>query len=190
MRKHVTAKIIDRFVEEATRQGATVHRVRDWVDVVAQIAAIVVHVAECGVHTTATWPVHQEKQLAAALADRGLWMRSADARTQMGASTVGLTRAEAGIAATGTLVCVDTSEQGRLVSMLSGVHIAILEESRIVAELPGVEPLMTRTLARGPSFVAMITGPSRTADIERELTIGVHGPKSLHIVLHGGSDAA
>jgi L-lactate dehydrogenase complex protein LldG len=87
-----------------------------------------------------------------------------------------------GIANTGTLVQDASAVEKRLVSTLPMIHVAILANSKIVADMATV----LKKLTPGASpYLSMITGPSRTADIERVLTIGVHGPGRLVIVIVG-----
>lgn len=97
---------------------------------------------------------------------------------------VGITLAQAAIAETGTLVLEAEAERHRLVSLLPPVHIAIVYARDIVltigealSQLRGDEG---RPMSRANTF---ITGPSRTADIELTLTVGVHGPKELHVIV-------
>jgi L-lactate dehydrogenase complex protein LldG len=89
---------------------------------------------------------------------------------------------------TGTLVQNSTAIEQRLVSSLPSIHIAIVPTSGILPDMPA---LLTKLTPRESGYIAMITGPSRTADIERVLTIGVHGPERLIIVfvdeLEGGN---
>lgn len=95
---------------------------------------------------------------------------------------VGITTAQAAIAETGTLVLDSADERHRLVSLVPPVHIAIIEASRIVGTLS--EALkMLRNGKEISSTVTFITGPSRTADIELTLTIGVHGPQELYVIV-------
>ncbi|MDO9130253.1 MAG: LUD domain-containing protein [Anaerolineales bacterium] len=91
---------------------------------------------------------------------------------------VGITGALAGIAETGSLVI--TSGEGRplTASLLPEIHIAVLRAKDLYASLPQVINLRE---VREASAAVLITGPSRTADIEMTLTIGVHGPKELHV---------
>ncbi len=92
----------------------------------------------------------------------------------------GLTSALAGIADTGTLVVPSRHGQPLTASLLPEIHIAILPVSRLMSSLP--EALSLPEVKDSPATV-LITGPSRTADIEMTLTIGVHGPKELHVFL-------
>jgi len=96
---------------------------------------------------------------------------------------VGITTAQAGIAETGTLVLESAHERHRLVSLVPPVHIAILDASRIVETLAEALTLLRRDDEISPA-VTFITGPSRTADIELTLAIGVHGPKDLYVIVN------
>ena len=96
----------------------------------------------------------------------------------------GVTGARMGIAETGSVV-LSSGESGLTASLLPEVHIAILKSTDIVPTL--AEALARREL-REVSAATIITGPSRTADIEMALTIGVHGPKELHVILIKDND--
>lgn len=95
----------------------------------------------------------------------------------------GLTRADWGIADTGSLVLDSASEDLRLATMLVETHVAVLPVSRLRPTATDLEEEMTRLMQAPPSYLAFITGASRTADIERVLTLGVHGPLELHLLL-------
>jgi L-lactate dehydrogenase complex protein LldG len=99
------------------------------------------------------------------------------------AGGTGLVLARAGVAETGSLVLADDALAPRLLSMLSDVCIVLLHSSTIVASLDEASALLTELQGAGHRYISMVTGPSRTADIERVLTIGVQGPKALHIVV-------
>ena len=91
--------------------------------------------------------------------------------------------ADYGIAETGTLVIDSTSEELRLATMVSEVHVAVLPINRLRATSLDLEKELLQTMGTGPNYWAFITGASRTADIERVLALGVHGPLELHILL-------
>jgi L-lactate dehydrogenase complex protein LldG len=98
---------------------------------------------------------------------------------------IGLSELDLGIAETGTLA-QDASDLGkRIVSMLPEVHIALIRKENMVATL---DDALKYFQSRGaiPGYVAFVSGPSRTADIERVLSIGVHGPKRLVILVIAG----
>ena len=95
---------------------------------------------------------------------------------------VGITRAQAGIAETGTLVLDSAAEQNRLVSLVPPVHIALLDAAKIYATLGETLAMLQNADELSPA-ITFITGPSRTADIELTLTVGVHGPQELHVII-------
>jgi L-lactate dehydrogenase complex protein LldG len=99
---------------------------------------------------------------------------------------VGITTAQAAIAETGTLILDSAHERHRLVSLVPPVHIAILDASRIVETLGEALTLLRKDNEISPA-VTFITGPSRTADIELTLAIGVHGPRELYVIINGSS---
>ncbi len=96
---------------------------------------------------------------------------------------MGLTFADYGIADTGTLVINSDSEEKRLATMLSEIHVALLPLSRIRSTALDMAHELKALTSKPCSYTAFITGASRTADIERILAIGVHGPLELHIIL-------
>ena len=95
---------------------------------------------------------------------------------------VGISRAQAGIAETGTLLLDSSVERHRLVSLVPPVHIAILEERQIVGTLAEALAQLREPEQLTP-IATLVTGPSRTADIELTLAIGVHGPQELFVVI-------
>ena len=98
---------------------------------------------------------------------------------------VGITTAQAAIAETGTLVLDSACEKHRLVSLVPPVHIAIINASAIVETLgDALTLLQEKEISPAITF---ITGPSRTADIELTLTIGVHGPRELYVIVDGST---
>ena len=98
---------------------------------------------------------------------------------------VGITTAQAAIAETGTLVLDSSRERNRLVSLVPPVHIAIVDASSIFQTLGEALAFIHQDGNISPA-VTFITGPSRTADIELTLTIGVHGPQELHVIVNQG----
>ncbi|MDD2851329.1 MAG: lactate utilization protein [Desulfuromonadaceae bacterium] len=95
------------------------------------------------------------------------------------ASRFGISQMEWALADTGSLAQKSTGIAQRLVSSLPIIHIALVPTSGILPDMPS---LLAKVNPKECAYLAMITGPSRTADIERVLTIGVHGPERLVIV--------
>jgi L-lactate dehydrogenase complex protein LldG len=124
------------------------------------------------------------------LAERGVTVEDATATDAVveAASRAGLgvTGAVAAIAATGSLVLDSRAAGGRIVSLLPPVHLCVVAVNTLVAAPADVlRGLGSEPDALPPSLV-LVTGPSRTGDIEQLLTLGAHGPTALHVVLVTG----
>jgi L-lactate dehydrogenase complex protein LldG len=91
---------------------------------------------------------------------------------------VGLTGTLAAIAETGTLVLTSGAGRAQFVSLIPEIHLVVLRASDIHQEL---SEILQQREVKEASSVALISGPSRTADIEMTLTIGVHGPGQVHV---------
>lgn len=97
-------------------------------------------------------------------------------------AVAGITSAHVAVAETASIGLLASPQTGRLVSLLPPLHVALVPTS-IMLTTVGDYFKWVGTLDRIPSAVNLISGPSRTADIELELAIGVHGPESLHVIL-------
>jgi L-lactate dehydrogenase complex protein LldG len=128
-------------------------------------------------------PGWEEGEIRAACAAESLELITQGLRERVGDLHTGLTRAQWGVAESGTIVVDSASEQLRLATMLAETHVAVLPAANLRADLFVLEGELNRTLAQAPGYLAFITGPSRTADIELVLTLGAHGPRHLHVLL-------
>ncbi|MDJ0782354.1 MAG: lactate utilization protein [Desulfosarcinaceae bacterium] len=106
-------------------------------------------------------------------------------RDHLGGIDIGITWANWGIAETGTLVIDSTREEIRLASMISEIHVVLLPVDRIVGGADEIADALETAMRDPYNYTAFITGASRTADIERVLALGVHGPLELHVLLLG-----
>jgi len=130
------------------------------------------------------FPSGERLGLAKGLAGLGLEVMQDDLRNLASRATLGITGVNFALAVTGSLVLESTPEPIRLASTLPERHVALLDPKKIIPDLVAATPIMRQFHQQMPqNFLAYITGPSRTADIERVLTIGVHGPKELFIML-------
>ena len=93
---------------------------------------------------------------------------------------VGVTKAICGMADTGSVLIIDGEGQPLQASLLPAIHIAVLCASDI---LPSLDEAMQLPILRQSKAAVVVTGPSRTADIEMSLTIGMHGPGEGHVFL-------
>ncbi len=167
--------LVGSFVAMATAVDAVVHRVGP-----ADVGRRVVDLARGHEVTTVVRSAEpQLEPLASALTGAGLVVAPYSPEVAA-AAELGLTGAVAGIAATGSLV-LDASVAGsRAAGLLPPVHVGVLGEDQLVATPCDV----FGPLASGaPSSLVLVGGPSRTGDVEQILTLGVHGPRHVHILL-------
>ena len=109
-------------------------------------------------------------------------LNCAELKDACATAAVGISSADYGLAETGTFVMMASPEEARLISLLPPAHVAVVPASRLLVNL---DDLLTRVPmpANQTSSMVLITGPSRTADIEQILVRGVHGPGEIHAVL-------
>ena len=104
-----------------------------------------------------------------------------DFKTQ---AAVGLTSCEALVARTGSLVVAPATASGRRLSIYPDQHVVLARPSQVVAEIgDALRVMQQRYGAQLPSMLSLTTGPSRTADIEKTLVLGAHGPRRLTLFL-------
>jgi len=103
-------------------------------------------------------------------------------RTLCASAACGITGADYALADTGTVVILASPQEARLISLLPPVHIAIVERERLLTGLDELLAILPHPAEQTSSMV-LITGPSRTADIEQILVRGVHGPGEIHVVV-------
>lgn len=140
-------------------------------------------VQSAGVRKAALWDTPELKALgmAEALQSCGVEIVPPDAPYRLLAQCdLGVTTAEAALPETGTLVLASSAQMPRAVSLLPRIHLAVIRPGILVADLRDAFARM-----KGQGYFVFVTGPSRTSDIELTLTIGVHGPKELHIWMVG-----
>ncbi len=101
---------------------------------------------------------------------------------ELGRCDAGITECDALIAQTGSVVLTSRSAGGRSLSVLPPHHVVLARRSQLVPDLPAAFALLKSKYGTNyPSMMSIITGPSRTGDIERILVLGAHGPKKLTI---------
>ena len=97
-------------------------------------------------------------------------------------AAAGITSADYALSATGTLIMLASPREARLISLLPPLHIAVIPSSAILTSLDEIFTVLPSPAEQTSSMV-MITGPSRTADIEQILVRGVHGPGEIRVVI-------
>lgn len=180
--------LVDRFQLELEKVGGITQRCSSTSEVEERLLALI---AETKAESLVSW---SRAELAGWQLER-LWSTNACTsweggderertifRARAAQADIGLTSADLAIANTGSLVLCTSDRRPRSVSLLPSMHVALLSSDRIVARMG--EAL--DELARGDvlaSSLLFITGPSRTSDIENDLTIGVHGPASVVVLI-------
>lgn len=173
--------LLDSFAARATAAGAEVHAAAcatapALVTRVLQAAAARRVALEAAI--AATLP-----GLAMALTGAGLTVVGSDAPlAELVAADAGVSLAAFAVAETGSVALASPRRGDRLASMLPATHIVIVRAGDMLVDLDAAGERL-RTAVSPHAYVSLVTGPSRTADIERVLTIGVHGPRALHVVV-------
>ncbi|MGI8486837.1 MAG: LutC/YkgG family protein [Thermomicrobiales bacterium] len=121
-------------------------------------------------------------ELLAALKVRGLEPRIATDPAAVRDQPLGLAIARATIAETGSSLLVEPTVTGRSVTLMTQVLIVLCNEATLVAGLTEAAPILRDVSNEGASYATFVTGPSRTADIERTLAVGVQGPGVFHVI--------
>lgn len=145
-------------------------------------------IRERGAESFSIWETEYLKSLgiAGSLEDGGLALAPAEDKAAIANSGVGITEADYALADTGSLVLISSPDKPRGVSLIPPVHLAIVRKENIlrgIGELFGLLNEIYTSPEAIPACTTFITGPSRTADIELNLTLGVHGPKELHVLI-------
>ena len=170
-----------RFIDEARRAGCVVHEAMTPAAGVAVVLGLI-----GGDAAISSWELGHIPLpgLAAALDGAGVVRVGQDATVR-----VGLTGADAALAATGSVVLLSGPGRPRAASLLPPVHVAVVAAGRIVPDLESWWAMLAADPAaiRQPSSVVVITGPSRTADIAMQLVMGMHGPREMHVVVVDGA---
>jgi L-lactate dehydrogenase complex protein LldG len=127
-------------------------------------------------------PLQEAAGITEALCSRGVAVYTGAAEIAAHADTadIGISGVAFGIAETGSVFQEGTSISTRLVTILPPLHVVFLPSAHIVPGITEAFAIISQSFDRG--YVGFITGPSRTADIERVLTIGVHGPSRFAII--------
>jgi len=166
---------MDSFIKEVKALSGTVHKLQPE-DVAVTLQSLV---NEKMIRKAATWntPLIHEIGIERCLQTLGVEIVSPTAnKYELAACDLGITEADALLPETGTLVLHSSNEMPRAVSLLPRIHLAIVRPDILQADLHEVF-----NEANQRNYLLLITGPSRTADIELTVTLGVHGPKELHV---------
>ncbi len=188
--------LVERFASEATAVGGEVYCAANYADAREQVRRWLM---EATARSALCWQhaILDNLGIASILADAGVAaihagtlraMPEAERRQSILACDVGITSCDVAIAETGSLLMCSRPGQERVASLTPPMHIAIVERGQIVPDLiDAFDGLASRGLENLPSNVTLITGPSKTGDIELQLTTGVHGPGKWRVIVVAGN---
>lgn len=169
------------FEERAKAVSAEVFRVPTAAD--AREALIrLVEAAQVKKAVVVESPLQKAAGITEALRSRGVtvYTEPADIAAHADTADIGISGVEFGIAETGSVFQDGYAIATRLVTILPPLHVVFLPSANIVPGITEALEIISQSFDRG--YIGFITGPSRTADIERVLTIGVHGPSRFAII--------
>ena len=196
-REREQARLVDRLAETAQLRGWQVFRAPNPEEAIGYIALLATAQGVTQAVRSAQ-EVFNGLPLDAALENLGIptitvaqdeTHSRAGLREQIIRSGLGLTGADYAVAETGSVVVMPRRGLSRLVSLVPPIHVALVRPQDVVASLDDLFLLRRLEYHRNGgdmgSYLNFITGPSRTADIEQQLVVGVHGPKEVHLILLG-----
>lgn len=176
-----------RFCQELATAGGTAYRVADGAAAVAQVVDLVrARSAKRVLLGSGTFL--DRIDLTPRLRELGVdithvaELDAATCKQPMFAADIGISGVDFLVAETGSLVVRTSRDEPRSLSLLPPVHIAVADKSQLIPDLFDLFPHVEAGL---PSCLTLITGPSKTGDIELRLVTGVHGPGEVHVVLIG-----
>ena len=182
------AELVARFGDELAKIGGAVHVARSNAELETQLIDFVHdagarQIVSFGQRTFA--PFEFERiwhELPITAWERGSEAVAATFRAQVAAADIGLSIADLGVAATGSMLFRSSPQRPRSVSLLPRSHVAVLTAQSLVHDLARAIAWLAAQGAP-PSSALFVTGPSRTSDIENDLTLGVHGPAAVTVFL-------
>ena len=181
-RPALTDDLVERFVRRARAMQSTVERVADQADIPRSVGryldglALPAALAAEKINAGVCWPEFALLDWAGA----GLHM---EARPATGSDRLAVTGVFCAIAETGTMVIVSGAQTPTASILLPETHVAVVPAQRIVAGMEDAFALLRRERGALPRAVNMVSGPSRTGDIEQTIVLGAHGPFRVHILV-------
>lgn len=183
-RPAMPGNLVARFIARATDMASTVEQLPDRRSIAGAVARYVNALelpAELANHKSTAgvcWPEFGDLDWAGA----GL---SIDVRPTIGDDRLGVTGCYCAIAETGTLVITSGVDTPTATALLPDTHVAVVNADRVVSGMEEAFALMRAEHGILPRAFNMISGPSRTGDIEQTIVLGAHGPYRLHILVVG-----
>ncbi|MEJ7584739.1 MAG: LUD domain-containing protein [Acidimicrobiales bacterium] len=178
--------LVGSFVRAATACGTVVHSTDKALPDDEWLAALV---AERSIERAVLSEEPESAAVGAGLSRIGVEVAPSTS-TLASTADLGVTSARALVAATGSLLLRSDDTGTRSVSLLPRVHLCVVPVDRVVAHPADVLRVLAGRPDQLPSNLVLVSGPSRTGDIEQLITLGVHGPVAVHVVLTGRASAS
>jgi L-lactate dehydrogenase complex protein LldG len=176
--------LLARFMKRATDMESTVERIADRAAIPEAVARYVdalelpLPIATQKSHKGVCWPEFSDLDWKGAGLD-------VEMRPTLGDDRLGITGTFCAIAETGTLVVLAGADTPTATTLLPDTHVAVLRADRIVSGMEEAFALVRRETGQMPRAMNMISGPSRTGDVEQTIVLGAHGPFRVHILVVG-----
>lgn len=170
---------LELFCSMAEMFGATMTRVSDYKAVPAEVSS---YLRARNLPAEVLMGADKRLKKADWAAEKNLEVRHG---ASAGADLAGISHAMAGIAETGTLALLSGPDNPTTINFLPEHHIVVLKASDIKGDMESVWAKLRKSRGKGemPRAVNLVTGPSRSGDIEQTIILGAHGPRALHIVI-------
>ncbi len=174
------SSLLDLFTTRLTAVGGHVHAAPD-------VAAAAQAITTIGPGSGTVWISEEVRRrspdLVAALERQGYEPHVPATPGEVRDQPLGLAIAEATIAETGTSILAEPRVESRSVTLMTETLIVVCDSTRLLPSLDEAASVLRQIASSGTSYATFVTGPSRTADIERQLTVGVQGPGEFHVIL-------
>ncbi len=176
--------LYQQFDAALTLVGGVCHRA----DSAAQAATIIAEIMDASTSTDRTiWTASMIRDampnLLAALDSLDVNICFPESPANVRDQLFGLSVAEGAVAETGSVLLVERDLDDRSVGLMTETHLVVCREDALLGSLDDAAVTLADIAKERGSYATLVTGPSRTADIERQLTIGVQGPSQLHVIL-------
>jgi L-lactate dehydrogenase complex protein LldG len=177
---------LERFLARAEKLGVKVHRCRPGQDEVAAAVVEALRAEEVKSAMVADDLGAEREAIVGAAERAGVQVVAGETPEAAEPVDAGVARAAFAVAETGSIGVVGNDLQPRVATMLPPIHVALVDRATLYPSLDEAGAHLERVMRAsegGMRYASLVTGPSRTADVEKTLAVGVHGPRVVHLVL-------
>lgn len=175
------ADLATQFTQAVTAAKGEVRQAADWETAVAELGRLLAEINAKSVVVNGDVSRADLPDRFSAVQWHLVGQTAGDLRAFCAAADAGLSSADAALAETGSVILSSGPNQSRMATLLPPIHIVLLPTSRLTSDI------FTWTQARQetiPANITLVSGPSKTADIEQTMAVGVHGPKRFVVIVY------